>query len=171
MQDVSLQDLVISSAKGIEVGATATTEAVFLLIASAITIIGGVEGLIFGGILGGSLKGPETAGLLVIGIGLIVLQQFARKYSVAQNAVATRNVGIIALALGIVLQACVAMGSMGVLVIPGFASSFPGLSLTIHHLTLIAGVCLITAGISGIMCASQIKGVLDFMEQMFTGGS
>jgi hypothetical protein len=165
MQDVSLQDLVISSAKGIEVGATATTEAVFLLIASAITIIGGVEGLIFGGILGGTMNGLQTTGLLAIGIGLIVLQQFQKKYSAAQNVAATRNVGIIALALGIVLQICV------IKAVPGFASSFPGFGLTIHHLSLIAGVCLITAGISGLLCARQIKGVLNFIEQMFSGSS
>lgn len=165
MQDVSLQDLVISSAKGIEVGATATTEAVFLLIASAITIIGGIDGLIFGGILGGTMDGLQTTGLLAIGFGLIVLQQFQKKYSVAQNVAGTRNVGIIALALGIGLQVCVSLG------VSGFSSSFPGLGLTIHHLSLIAGVCLITAGISGLICASQIKGVLNFIEQMFTGGS
>jgi hypothetical protein len=161
MENIKLEDLLISSTKGIQVGATGAVCAAFILLAQAITIIGGVEGAV----LGGGIIAGGTLGLLVLSIALIVIQQFQMRFAAVQNARATLRIGITVLALGIVLQVCVVLGA------PGFVSAVPALSLLVHHLALIAGICLITAGISGIICSHQIKGVLSFLEQMLGGGS
>ncbi len=161
MQNMKLEDLLISSTKGIQIGATGAVCAAFILIAQAITILGGVEGAVLGG---GIIKGG-TLGLLVLSIGLLVIQQFQMRFAVAQNARATLIIGITVLALGIALQVCVVGG------VPGFVSTAPALSLLVHHLSLIAGICLITGGISGIICSHQIKGLLEFLKQMLGGGS
>lgn len=161
MENIKFEDLLISSTKGIQVGATGAVCAAFILIASAITIIGGIEGAVLGG---GLIKGG-TLGLLVLSIALIVIQQFQMRFATEQNARATLRIGITVLALGIALQVCVVAGA------PGFVSSSPAIGITVHHLALIAGVCLITGGISGIICAHQIRGVLDFLGQMLEGGS
>jgi len=58
MENLKLEDLLISSAKGIQVGATGAVCAAFILIAQAITIIGGVEGAVLGGgLIAGGLWG------------------------------------------------------------------------------------------------------------------
>ena len=161
MENLKLEDLLISSAKGIQVGATGAVCAAFILIAQAITIMGGVEGAVLGG---GIIKGG-TLGLVVLSIWLLVIQQLQMRFAAAQNARATLIIGITVLALGIALEVCVMKGA------PGFVSPVPAFSLLIHHLSLIAGVCLITGGISGIICSRQIKDVLEFLEQMLSGGS
>jgi len=160
MQNLKLEDLLISSTKGIQVGATGAVCAAFILIAQAITLIGGVEGAV----LGGGLIAGGTLGLVVLSIGLIVIQQLQMRFAAAQNARATLRIGLTVLALGIALQVCVVKG------VPGFASP-TALGLVVHYLSLIAGVCLITGGISGIICSHQIKDVLEFLEQMLGGGS
>ena len=161
MEGIRLEDLLISSTKGIQVGASGAVCAAFILIAQAITIIGGIEGAVFGG---GIIKGG-TLGLLVLSIGLIVIQQLQMRFATAQNARATLGIGITVLALGIALQVCLVLG------VPGFVSPIATISILVHHLALIAGVCLITGGISGIICAHQIRGVLDFLGEMLGGGS
>ena len=57
MQEVKLEDLLISSAKGIQVGATGAVCAAFILIAQAITIMGGLEGAVLGG---GIIQGGDS---------------------------------------------------------------------------------------------------------------
>ena len=163
MENLKLEDLLISSAKGIQVGATGAVCAAFILIAQAITIMGGIEGAV----LGGGLIAGGTLGLVVLSIGLLVIQQLQMRFAAAQNARRTLIIGITVLAMGIALEVCVMKG------VPGFVSvsPLPGFSLLVHHLSLIAGVCLITGGISGIICSHQIKDVLEFLEQMLGGGS
>ena len=161
MENIKFEDLLISSTKGIQVGATGAVCAAFILIAQAITIMGGIEGAV----LGGGLIQGGTLGLLIFSIGLLVIQSLQTRFAAAQNARATLRIGLTVLALGIALQVCVVGG------VPGFVSPVPALSLLVHHLSLIAGVCLITGGISGIICSHQIKGVLGFLGQMLGGGS
>jgi len=100
---------------------------------------------------------------VILSIGLLVIQQLQMRFAAAQNARRTLIIGITVLALGIALEVCVLK------FVPGFFS--PVLGLPAHHLSLIAGVCLITGGISGIICSRQIKDVLEFLEQMLSGGS
>jgi len=161
MQNLKLDDLLISSSKGIQVGATGAVCAALILIAQAITIVGGIEGAV----LGGGLIQGGTLGLLIFSIGLLVIQSLQTRFAAAQNARATLRIGLTVLALGIALDVCVAK------LVPGFVSHVPALSLVVHHLSLIAGVCLITGGIAGIMCSQQIKGVMKLLEQMLGGGS
>jgi len=70
--------------------------------------------------------------------------------------------------LGPVLQACVILG------VPGFVSQTPlneafdpaVVTAIVHHLALIAGVFLITAGIAGIQASNATKSVLQMIERM-----
>ena len=57
MENLKLEDLLISSAKGIQVGATGAVCAAFILIAQAITIMGGLEGAVLGG---GIIQGGDS---------------------------------------------------------------------------------------------------------------
>ena len=140
------EDLLAVSSKGIEMGAKTGVCATFILVAQAITLIGGIEG--------------RAWGLLGFSLALIVIQQFQTRVSIERNVPAMLKIAIAILVLGPVLKALMLLG------VPGFVSQTPQFAEIIPHLALIAGVMLVISGIAGILASKAAKEVIKM-----TGGA